>query len=163
MFRIRTVTRTAAHAVVALTFVGVAGCGAEIDGAKFSKDGDSFKIETDQGSIESSASLPKDFPSDEVPLLEGTVLNASSLDTEDARGYTVTMTHEAGSLSELADQASALLEDAGYTDAGTMDSGDLIIRSYENAAWTVSLTVTVSDNDPVVSYTVAGKAPEATP
>lgn len=163
MFRAPTVARTAAQAAAVLALLAVTGCGAEIDGAKISKDGESFKIETENGSVESSASLPKDFPSEEIPLVEGSILSTSSLDTEEARGYTVTMTHPSGSLTELADEASALLESAGYTDSGTMETGELIIRSFDNDAWTVSLTVTVSDNDNVISYTIAEKSAESAP
>lgn len=158
MYQVRTAI---ARLIAFLALFAVAGCGGATlgaGGAKVSNDGDTVKVETDEGSLESSASLPDDFPRAEIPLLDGDLMNVTSLDTEIERGFTVTMRVAGDSLLEIADRGSALLEDLGYVSLGAMDSGEAIIRSYENDAWAIGLTVTVSDQDPVVSYSIAARS-----
>ena len=52
-----------------------AGEGADVD---FDADTGEFKVETDEGTFSSGGSLPDGFPSDEVPLLDGQILQAAS-------------------------------------------------------------------------------------
>jgi hypothetical protein len=66
------------------------------------ENGDSTSIGTD---------LPEDFPVDDVPLMEGTVLAATAVD---GASYTVTLEVE-GAPEEVHEQALAMLTDAGYT------------------------------------------------
>jgi len=144
--------------------VAVAGCGASVpgtDGANVSKKGDSIKVESDKGSFETSAKLPDDFPRDEVPILDGAIISATALNTETDKGFTVAMRVPAESVADAAGKAAALLEGAGFKDTGNMTTGELIIKSYENDTWVVSVTATVSDQEPVVSYTLSGKPAEA--
>jgi len=160
MFHVRS---SAAQILAVAALVAATGCGAEIpgtDGAKISKDGDSFKVETDQGSMESSASIPDDFPEDEVPLLDGKILNATSFNTDAERGYTIAMQVDGLSIQDAADQGAALLEEAGFVAEGSFDAGEMKLTTFNTDTWVVSLSASTGEDAVTVSYTVGEKSAE---
>jgi len=117
-----------------------------------SEDG-SVKVETDQGTFSSGGDLPDDFP-DDVPLLDGEVLQAASADNGGAPSYVVTLRVDASAEAAL-EEAGALLEGAGLTESEESASlADTGYRAYEGA-WDVILGATdTGSGSTMVQYAV---------
>ena len=91
------------------------------------ENGDSTSIGTE---------LPEDFPVDDVPLMEGTVVAATAVD---GASYTVTLEVE-GAPEEVQDEALAMLTDAGYTSDSEMNSEGFFSSTLSKDGFEVSVT-----------------------
>lgn len=87
--------------------IEAAGDGAEVD---IEEDGVTVTDENgDEATI--GTQLPEDFPVDDVPILEGTVLSATAVD---GASYMVMLEVE-GTPEEVQEEALGMLTDAGFT------------------------------------------------
>jgi len=108
---------------------GATGTDVEID-----DDGGSVSIETEDGSVDisggESAEVPEGFPSD-MPLYEGTLLMASTMDTEDGTVYSlgIETTDDTG---DVGDWYRDKLYDEGWSTVSeiTNDSGGSAMTSF---------------------------------
>ena len=91
------------------------------------EDGDTTSIGTD---------LPEDFPVDDVPLLEGTILASTAVD---GASYTVTLEVE-GTPEEIQEEALAVLTEAGFTSDSEMNSEGFFSSSLTKEGFEVSVT-----------------------
>ncbi|MFW0794170.1 hypothetical protein AAFP30_10190 [Gordonia sp. CPCC 205515] len=99
---VRSAARLLVALVVVLTFLGLAtGCG------------------SDENQAPPGAALPKDFPTEQVPLVTGTVLSA---DGTAAEGWSVTV--QAGAdQGNAVDAAVTTLTKSGYTESQRTETG----------------------------------------
>ena len=121
--------------VVPLAFALVlSGCGAEEklaekateeaieaagDGAEVDIDGDEMTVTDENGDSASiGTSLPEDFPSDDVPLLDGTIVSATATG---GTSFMVMMDVE-GEPEAVHDEALGQLTGAGYSEDTDMSS-----------------------------------------
>ncbi|WP_061964095.1 hypothetical protein [Demequina aurantiaca] len=95
----------------------------------------------------SGASLPDDWPS-EVVVPDGTILAAFS-----AEGNHVVQMKVAG--PEALDQMVSDLESKGFTENGTQDLGDLMVKLMQNEDLAVSIGLTETDGEYGLNMTVA--------
>lgn len=106
--------------------------------------------------------IPDDFPTDQVPLIEGEVVFGGSGGTADARGWNVTVEVTDGTAF---DTAKAALEAAGFA-AGPAGGTDASGTSgtWLKEPYTVILVVSsIDDGTWVANYTVTATAPVETP
>ncbi|UFU03201.1 hypothetical protein LQF12_00890 [Ruania suaedae] len=155
--------------VAAIALASVTGCSVESlveegferaveqgnDGENVDIDLDSenggFVVESDEGSFSVGGDLPADFPAD-IPLIEGEILSASSMQSADASGWAVQIQAEGEGAFDRAEQA---LRDAGFTEGEeslSVAAGDLVMAGLVNDRWQVLLSAI--DTEGVVSYTV---------
>lgn len=124
---------------------------------KVDKDGSDFTVEGSDGTkVEGGTELPDGFP-EEVRLVEGRIIQALRAEDAGGGGFSVSVEVD-GDVGPVADDAIALLEDAGFTDAGYQAStADAVTTSLTSATWQVLVMVTSSGDDGTVyvSYTVA--------
>lgn len=90
---------------------GAASGDADVD---IDSDSGEMRIDTSDGTITSGGELPEDFPEDEVPLVEGELLQAIFVDEPDSTGYLVHLQHDAPT-DEAVAEAVGLLEGAGFS------------------------------------------------
>ena len=156
--------RTTAGAVTfsLAVLVGAAGCsGVSVetpDGTvqiDADDDGD-FSIEGEDGTkIQGGTRLPDDFP-DDIPLVDGQVIQATSASSADGGGFSASL-EVSGGVEDAYESASDLLVGAGFTDEGTQSVAGMSTGSFLSTDWQVLLTVSESADDDVayVSYIVA--------
>ncbi|MCX6399335.1 MAG: hypothetical protein NTX33_05320 [Propionibacteriales bacterium] len=126
------------------------------DGAEVDVDAGSGKVRIDDGdggSYVGGTGLPEDFP-DEVPLVEGEVLNGAAVKDGGSVVWTVTV-QVAGADQEAFDAAVQKLEGAGFDLATEIQSG-LYGGQLDNGKWSVVLAVygDATAGTAVVGYTV---------
>jgi len=101
--------------------------------------------------------LPKDFPTDEVPVVDGEVLGGTSTKNPPTWNATIEVGEAGGDKTAAFDAAEAKLVDAGLeTVTPKVDNGTGIFGEYTSDAYLVHLSVTDS-NGIVVTYTVSPK------
>ena len=100
---------------------------------------------SDEDSGLKGVALPSDFPSDQVPLIDGTVLTASG---DATKGWSVTVQAPASD-SNVLDTAVKKLTDAGYTESQ---------RTSQNGQ---SVVVRINDRGPYVSGRCLDLSPAA--
>lgn len=173
MRRTHRLTTIALGGMFALALTGCGGV--EVDGVSVDKDGDKVTVKTDEGeatidvngedgefSVESEdgsfaggSELPDDFPSDEVPLVDGTVLSGFSSSSDGTEGYSVAMTADGSSASEVGEEAIAKLTAAGFEKTSEFKSGETEVYALTSDAWEVSVQVAGADDGEVtITYTV---------
>lgn len=156
---VRLIAAAAAAAATLALATGCGGGGVTVPTGegkvKLNKDGDTYRVETENGSFVAGAELPDGFPED-VPLVEGTVLSGSALDSPDGKGFTVAV-ETAGDAASVADEVKAGFAGAGYKTVNDSSAGGTAILGFESAAWTVVVGVNPGDRV-TVSYTVAPSA-----
>ena len=137
----------------------LSGCGGTdelvTDNAKVSRDDGDITIETTDGTVKSStdAKLPEGFPAD-VPLIDGTIINAVSITESDQRGWTVMITTDA-SPADAAAEVKAQLTAAGFTVNGTTDAGQMVQLILESSSYQILAGVSnYGESETSVSYTV---------
>ncbi|RHW27232.1 hypothetical protein D0Z08_11295 [Nocardioides immobilis] len=153
-----------------LLSVAAVGCGLAEDAAKdraeealasegISADLDdpsNIEIEGTDGGV-STGKLPKDFPTDEVPVVDGEILAGTFTKNPQTWNATIKVGEAGGDKSAAYDEAEAKLVDAGLeTVTPKADNGSSIGGQYTSASWTVVLAVT-DTNGIVVNYTVSPK------
>ncbi|WP_159619234.1 hypothetical protein [Ruania rhizosphaerae] len=128
---------------------------AEAEGENVDVDLDSedggFVVESDEGSFSVGGDLPDSFPAD-VPLIEGEILSASAMESQEGSGWAVQIQAMGEDAFERAEQS---LRDAGFGESEesySMSSGDMEMVGLANDQWQVTLSSITSEG--VVSYTV---------
>lgn len=102
-------------------------------------DSGDVSVSTDEGSFSSGSSLPDDFPTDEVPLVDGTILQAARSDTPEGMGYVVLVEVD-GSLDDVLGQAEELLVGAGFEqDPSTVEMQGMSFLQYLKEPYTVTV------------------------
>ena len=118
-------------------------------------DAGEFKVETDEGTFSSGGSLPDDFPSDEVPLLDGEVLQAASSTQAGSAGYVVIVVVDEG-VEEAVEAANQRLLDAGFApDTDLAGIEGLSVKTLSKAPYTVLLSAYDTGDGTAVNYTIS--------
>ena len=173
MIRVALLVRAAV--ISAASAVALTGCGNAVDdlaegavekaleneigpSAEVQIDGDSFTVDTEEGSITAGAgSVPEDFPSD-VPLPDGEVSFAQRLDSGEGLGWSVVIT-TGGDPATVAEQVSNDLESAGFSVenasqfGGTDGAGGTVLAEKDDLS--VLVLVAGEGGETVVTYTVS--------
>ena len=129
--------------------------GGEVD-VEVGDDGESFSITDGEGNtVASGQGLPDGFP-EEVPLLDEEILSGVSAGGASGEGWAVTMLSDRPA-AELLEEATALLEDAGFSSEGqgSMSMGELQTVQLSDASWQVSVSVVDAGGEVTVQYLVA--------
>lgn len=101
--------------------------------------------------------LPKDFPTNEVPVVDGEILVGSSTKNPPSWTTSIKVGEAGGDKAAAYDEAEATLVDAGLeTATPRADNGTGIFGDYTSATYLVQLAVSDS-NGIVVTYVVAPK------
>ncbi|MDZ5622057.1 hypothetical protein SFC88_14520 [Nocardioides sp. HM23] len=125
------------------------GLNADIDGTDINIEGTDFNVTTGE--------LPKDFPVDEVPVVDGEIIEGTYAKNSKTWTTTVEVGPAGGDKQAAYDDAEAALTGAGATVAQEpVDNGSAISGVYATASHTVTLSVTDS-NRVIVNYLVAPK------
>lgn len=153
---VRLVAATTAAAATLVLSAGCGGGGVTIPTAdgnvQLEKDGDTYKVETEDGSFVAGTELPDGFP-ESVPLIDGKILSGSALDSPEGTGFTVAV-EVAGDGTAVSADIKAAFTEAGYKTVSDSSAGGSSILGFESEDWTV--VVGVNPGDPAtVSYTVA--------
>lgn len=122
--------------------------GVEVD---VDQDGGEISVETEDGTITSGQGLPDGFPSDEVPLVDGTVVSGVGATGGPDEGFVVTLESDASAADAYAD-AAALLEGAGFStdmEMGPTQGG------WSSEAWSVFLAADDSAGTTTITYAVS--------
>lgn len=102
--------------------------------------------------IDLATEAPAGFPTDAVPLVEGTVRHGAEQDG--VLGVAVQTEEDADAAYA---SASALLRDAGLVEQGTEDLDGVVTGGFADATWTVRLTAVTDEvsGGALVTYTVS--------
>ena len=119
----------------------------------FDSDSGDLKIETDDGTITAGGELPPDFPSDDVPLVEGQVVQA--IGGADGMGGFLIILERPGSADEAMAEAVELLEEAGYTPDSDMVAAG--ITQLSSDAYDVVVAAADPSGTATVTYNIAKK------
>lgn len=122
------------------------GIDADIDGSDINIEGTDFNVTTGE--------LPKDFPVDEVPVVDGAILQGSYIKNSKTWDTTVEVGPAGGDKQAAYDEAEAKL--GADVVQEPVDNGTAISGTYATASYTVILSVTDS-NRIVVNYLVSPK------
>ncbi|CAN5116849.1 hypothetical protein BH09ACT12_BH09ACT12_19450 [soil metagenome] len=122
---------------------------------EFDSDTGEFSVETDEGSFSAGGSLPDDFPSDDVPLLDGTILQAASSTQQGSSGYVVLVVVEE-SIDEALEAANQRLLDAGFVaDPELAGIGGMDLIQVLKAPYSVLATAYETDDGTAVNYVIS--------
>jgi hypothetical protein len=125
------------------------GIDADIDGTNINIEGTDFNVTTGE--------LPKNFPVDEVPVVDGGILEGSYTKASKTWTTTIEVGPAGGDKQAAYDEAAAKLTDAGATEVqAPVDNGTGIIGTYTSASYTINLTSTDS-NRIIINYVVSPK------
>ena len=124
MHQLRRTRRLLVAVPTALLAVSLVGCGdiaekaaedaLEDEGIKADIDGSDIKIDTTDGGVV-TGELPKDFPIDEVPVVDGEILFGTYTKSSKTWDTTVEVGPAGGDKAAAYDEAEAKLLDAGAT------------------------------------------------
>ncbi|WP_183094370.1 hypothetical protein [Nocardioides stalactiti] len=110
---------------------------------------------TDGGAV--TGELPKDYPSDEAPVVDGEILAGTYTKNPASWNVTIEVGPAGGDKQGAYDEAAAKLLDGGASEGtAPVDNGTSISGTYLSASYTIVLAVTDS-NGIVVNYTVSPK------
>jgi hypothetical protein len=110
---------------------------------------------TDGGA--STGKLPRDFPTDEVPVVDGEILGGTYTKNPPTWNATIEVGPPGGDKAAAYDEAEALLVNAGLdTVTEAIDNGTAINGQYATDTYLINLSVTDS-NGIVVNYLVSPK------
>ncbi len=119
------------------------------------RDGGEVSLDDGEGtSFSSSAELPDGFPEDDVPLVDGTIVQGLAVDQGGEAGYSVTLEVD-GSVKEVYEEVKGLLEDAGFTSSLDSSGQGFATAGYDDGTWTVLVNVGEIGDTSSVTYTVA--------
>lgn len=125
------------------------GLEADIDGTDINIEGTDFNVTTGE--------LPKDFPVDEVPVVDGGILEGTYAKNSKTWTTTVEVGPAGGDKQAAYDEAEGKLTGAGAEVVQEpIDNSTAISGVYASATYTITLSVTDS-NRIVVNYLVAPK------
>lgn len=161
--------KTLISGVSAIAFALVlSGCGAAEDelaerateeAMEAAGDGSEVDIEDDELTVTDgdgntttlgSTELPDDFPADEVPLVDGTIVSASAVD---GASFTVMLEVE-GDPEAVQEEAVGLLTDAGYTNGTEMNSEGYFATTLTKEGYDVGVTSMAGDPATQIQYIV---------
>ncbi len=168
MHQLRRTRRLLAVPAVLLAFT-LAGCSLAEDAAKNKAEeaaksagvdlsiGESdIAIDTTEGGAV-TGKLPKAFPGDEVPVVDGDILVGAYTKTPPSWNVTIKVGPAGGDKAGAYSAAEEKLTSGGLeTATPSADNGSAIVGQYTSASYVVDLAVTDS-NGIVVNYTVAPK------
>lgn len=134
-----------------------AATGTEID---FDDESGTVSLTTDEGEVTlggGGGELPDGFP-DEIPLIDGEIGGGMRLSEGETDGFMANVT-VTGSIAEVYDNTTALLEGAGFIEIASSDMGGIRSVTYEPNGKISSLGVAFLEDDEGgvvnVSYTVS--------
>lgn len=133
--------------------------GGEVD-VEIGDGGESFSITDGEGNVVASGQgLPDGFPA-EVPLVDAEILSGVSAGGASGEGWAVTMLSDRPA-DELVDEATGLLEEAGFSaeGQGSMTMGELRTVQLADGTWQVSVTAIDAEGETSLQYLVAPLAP----
>lgn len=130
------------------------------DDLALERDGEDVKIESGDGSIAIGEELPEDFPVDDVPLVEGRVVQGTTYAAGDSVGWTVGVVHDDAVPATL-DRVAGDLTGAGFEELSRFSAEDGAVLGVTKDSYTVQVSFGVQDDGTLVAYTVARSA--ATP
>jgi hypothetical protein len=119
-----------------------------------SKNGE-YKVKTEDGEFTTSQKLPDNFPKD-IPLVEGTIRNSTSVQDANTTGFSVMMSPKDSASKAMAD-ARAKLTAAGFKVTAETNAGNFQMIRLERADWDVAVQL-VEDKDSIISYMVTKKS-----
>lgn len=155
--------RAAVLSVGAVLSLGLAACGGSDsvtvpDGqggtVKVDREDEEVTLDTEGGTVTSSSKLPKDFPSDKVPLIEGDVVSSISTSQTGGGGFNVVVS-SSKSAKDALDEAVALLTAAGYEKSGVFNDTSTDLAGLKSADYMVLVQVIDAGQGTTVSYTIA--------
>lgn len=121
------------------------------DGAEVDIDGDELTVTDENGDTASiGTDLPDDFPVDEVPLLDGTIVSATATD---GASFMVMMDVE-GDPEAVHEEALGMLTDAGYTSDTEMSSDGYFATQLSKDGFDVGVTSMAGESGASVQYVV---------
>ena len=137
--------------VVALGLISafglVAGCGSTTttapDGSKVKVEdgGDKVSVESEDGKVSvdvQDTELPEGFPKQDVPLVDGKIVQAISEST--SGGFHVTLVTSNADPKAALDQAVSKLKDAGFKSEGSVNIGIVATEIMKSDKWNVTLS-----------------------
>lgn len=127
------------------------------DDLSVDRDGEDVKIESGDGSIAIGEELPDDFPVDDVPLVEGKVVQGTTYAAGDSVGWTVGVVHDDAVPATL-DRVAAELTGAGFEELSRFSAEDGAVLGVTKDDYTVQVSFGVQDDGTLVAYTVARSA-----
>lgn len=150
----------------ALLAIALIGCSSPTDKAEDAlrdqgieadlDDPSNISIEGTDGGV-TTGKLPKSFPTDEVPVVDGEILAGTFTKNPETWNVTIRVGDAGGDKSAAYDEAAEKLTGAGLENpTAKTDNGTSIFGQYTSASYVVDLAVTDS-NGLVVNYTVAPK------
>lgn len=155
--------RAAVLTSAAVLSLGVAACGGS-DGitvpdgkggsVAVDQSDDGVTLDTQGGSVTSSTKLPKDFPTDKVPLIDGDVVSSVSTSQTGGGGFNVVVASSKSATDALA-EAVTLLTGAGYEKSGAFADSGSTIAGLKSADYMVLVQIVDIGKGTTVSYTVA--------
>ncbi len=164
-------TRLLVAVPTALMAISLVGCGlaedavkdqiedaAKSEGVELDLDDPSnIGVDTTDGGLVTGA-LPKGFPTDQVPVVDGQILAGTYTNNPKTWNATIEVGPAGGDKTAAYDEAEAALLDAGLTTVTAKhDNGSSIGGQYATDEWLVDLAVTDS-NGIVVNYLVSTKS-----
>lgn len=113
-------------------------------------DGDDITIENSEGTVTMGGDLPEGFPEDDIPLVDGTVIMGIGAT---GQGYQITIQVDSD-VADAVDEASGLLEDAGFTLDESGSYGDLETATLSSDAYGVVLSGASAEEGATLSYSI---------
>lgn len=98
--------------------------------------------------------LPAGFPVDDIPLIDAEVINGTVGEPGSPYAWSVVLQPD-GDIADLADDAAARLEAAGFTAGAKQEQENLQVRDYRNADYRVGFTATESSDGVIATYVVS--------
>lgn len=130
------------------------------DDLSVDRDGDEVKVESSDGSLSVGDELPADFPTDDVPLIEGTIQQGTTYSAGESVGWSVGVLHDAPVPATL-ERVAAEFTDAGFEELNRFSADDGAVLGVMREDYTVQVSFADQDDGTLVVYTVARSA--ATP
>ncbi len=122
------------------------------DGAEVDIEDDEITVSDGEGNTTTlgGTELPDDFPVDQVPLVDGTIVSATGVD---GASFTVMLEVE-GDPEAVQEEAIGMLTDAGYTNGTEMNSEGYLSTTLTKEGYDVGVTSMAGDPATQVQYIV---------
>lgn len=114
-------------------------------------DGNDVTVKTDEGEFSTSSKLPENFPK-EVPLIEGTIQQAASVNQAAGSGFSV-MIKPKDSSGDLAAEIRSQMTGAGFRSTADANAGGYQAINFEGPKWNVAVQIYKAE-DLLVNYLV---------
>lgn len=127
------------------------------DDLSIDREGDGVTIGDGDSSLALDGEIPEDFP-DDVPLIDGDVVQGGSYAAGASVGWTVAINHD-GALPAAVDRVADELAGAGFSELSRFAAEDGAVLSVMKDDFTVGVTFAIEDGGTLVAYTVGRSAP----